>query len=178
VEERRADAGAQGQGQGREAGSRCSRSGPRHRISGSRDIYQVRPKIRLQMLAARKTSLCQLLLPRSHCLKLLTMSKPRLLAVQNHFSQRIWLGELITLDVYKTCDHSRNFFDETLVMWVEHFLANMNITGPDRHTTVRNRGSLVHFRRPHGVTSCSDSIRFLPMMRTLIFTISRMLKEV
>jgi hypothetical protein len=88
------------------------------------------------------------------------MSKPRLLTVQNYFSQRVWLGELITLDVYKTCDLSRNFFDETLVMWVEHSLANMNIIGPDRHTTVRNRGSLVHFRRPHGVTSCQ---RFDPI---------------
>jgi hypothetical protein len=69
------------------------------------------------------------------------MSKPRLLAVQNHFSQRVWLGELTTLHAYEMCDHSRDFSDETSVMWVEHSLANMSITEPGRHTTVGSRQS-------------------------------------
>lgn len=112
AEERRADAGAQGQGG--EAGPDADGQAE----SQGQEIYS---------RSDNKSS---------HCLRLLTMSKPRVLAVQNYFFQRISLGKLTTLDVYKMSGQSRNFFDETSVMWVEHSLAN--IIGPDRQTTVES----------------------------------------
>ena len=118
AEETRADARAQGQGW-------------RSRVQ----MQKVRRNLRVERYTLRSDH------KSSHCLRLLTMSKPLLLAVQNHFSQRVWLVELTTLDVYKMCGQSRNLSDETSVMWVEHSLANMNIIGPDRQTTVGSRQS-------------------------------------